>query len=126
MNMDNTIGEIGFSLTINGAAAPSARWMDVVNPSTGKVFTRAPNAGSKELEAAVAAAKVAFPKWKALGASARRMDVGTVWINDNLNSSPATPLTGHKKFGFGAENGLAGLLEFTQIKAIFIPKPVAA
>ena len=57
---------------------------------------------------------------------AARLDVGTVWINDNLNSSPVTPLTGHKQSGFGVENGLAGLLEFTQIKAIFIPKTGAA
>ena len=35
-----------------------------------------------------------------------------------------TPLAGHKQSGFGVENGLAGLLEFTVPKAIFIPKTV--
>ena len=43
-------------------------------------------------------------------------------INQNLQSTPFTPLAGHKQSGFGVENGLAGLLEFTVPKAIFIPK----
>jgi len=58
-------------------------------------------------------------------AIAHRMDTGTVWINQNLQSSPDTPLGGHKKSGMGVENGTAGLMEFTQIKAIFIPKAAA-
>lgn len=53
---------------------------------------------------------------------AHRLDTGTVWINQNLQSTPQTPLAGHKHSGFGVENGLAGLLEFTQTKSIFIPK----
>ena len=53
---------------------------------------------------------------------AHRLDTGTVWINHNLESTPDTPLAGHKQSGFGVENGLAGLLEFTQPKAIYILK----
>jgi acyl-CoA reductase-like NAD-dependent aldehyde dehydrogenase len=53
---------------------------------------------------------------------AHRLETGTVWINQNLQSSPTTPLAGHKQSGIGAENGLDGLLEFTQPKAIYIPK----
>lgn len=55
---------------------------------------------------------------------AHRLETGTVWINQNLQSTPFTPLAGHKQSGFGVENGLAGLLEFTVPKAIFIPKAV--
>jgi acyl-CoA reductase-like NAD-dependent aldehyde dehydrogenase len=55
-------------------------------------------------------------------AIAHQLDTGTVWINQNLQSAPNTPLGGHKKSGIGVENGLAGLLEFTQTKAIYIPK----
>ncbi|MES0875331.1 aldehyde dehydrogenase family protein [Sinimarinibacterium sp. HSW-8] len=55
-------------------------------------------------------------------AIAHRLDTGTVWINQNLQSTPFTPLAGHKQSGFGVENGVAGLLEFTVPKAIFIPK----
>ena len=53
---------------------------------------------------------------------AGRLETGTVWINENLQSTPLTPLAGHKQSGFGAENGIYGLREFTQPKAIYIPK----
>ena len=56
---------------------------------------------------------------------AHRLDTGTVWINHNLESTPDTPLAGAKQSGFGVENGIAGLLEFTQPKAIYILKPQA-
>lgn len=59
-------------------------------------------------------------------AIAHRLDTGTVWINQNLYSTPFTPLAGAKQSGFGQENGVAGLLEFTRPKAIYIPKPKAA
>ena len=51
-----------------------------------------------------------------------RLDTGTVWINQNLQSTPFTPLAGAKQSGFGQENGLPGLLEFTRPKVLFIPK----
>ena len=57
---------------------------------------------------------------------AHRLDTGTVWINQNLQSTPFTPLAGAKQSGFGQENGLAGLMEFTRPKSIFIPKDSAA
>lgn len=59
-------------------------------------------------------------------AIAHRLDTGTVWINQNLQSTPFTPLAGAKQSGFGQENGLPGLLEFTRPKAIYIPKVPAA
>ncbi len=55
-------------------------------------------------------------------AIAHRLDTGTVWINQNLQSTPFTPLAGAKQSGFGQENGVAGLLEFTRPKSIYIPK----
>ncbi|SDB35256.1 aldehyde dehydrogenase family protein [Pseudomonas sp. NFACC13-1] len=55
-------------------------------------------------------------------AIAKRLETGTVWINQNLESSPAVPLGGHKQSGIGVENGVAGLMEFTQAKSIFVPK----
>lgn len=59
-------------------------------------------------------------------AIAHRLDTGTVWINQNLQSTPFTPLAGAKQSGFGQENGLPGLLEYTRPKVIFIPKAKAA
>lgn len=57
---------------------------------------------------------------------AHRMETGTVWINQNLANGPHIPFAGAKQSGVGVENGLEGLLEFTQAKAIFIPKPATA
>ena len=56
---------------------------------------------------------------------ALRLDAGTVQINQILQSTPGAPISGHKQSGFGVENGLGGLLEFTQSKAVFIPKAAA-
>ena len=59
---------------------------------------------------------------EAATAIAHRLDTGTIWINQNLQSTPFTPLAGARQSGFGQENGVPGLLEFTRPKAIFIPK----
>ena len=53
-------------------------------------------------------------------------DTMSVWINQNLQSTPFTPLAGAKQSGFGQENGVPGLLEFTRSKSIYIPKPKVA
>jgi acyl-CoA reductase-like NAD-dependent aldehyde dehydrogenase len=58
-------------------------------------------------------------------AIARRLETGTVWINQNLQTGPHIPFAGFKQSGVGVENGQAGLLEFTQSKTIYIPKTVA-
>lgn len=55
-------------------------------------------------------------------AVAKRLETGTVWINQNLQNTPFTPFAGVKQSGVGVENGQQGLMEFTQPKAIFIPK----
>ena len=57
---------------------------------------------------------------------ANEMETGTVWINQNLQSTPLTPLAGHKQSGLGAENGVYGLREFTQPKSVYIPKSAAS
>ena len=57
---------------------------------------------------------------------AAELETGTVWINQNLESTPQTPLAGHKQSGLGAENGVHGLMEYTQPKAIYIPKSADA
>jgi acyl-CoA reductase-like NAD-dependent aldehyde dehydrogenase len=59
-------------------------------------------------------------------AIARRLQTGTVWINDNLQNAPHIPFAGFKQSGFGVENGRGGLLEFTQPKSIFVPKSAEA
>jgi acyl-CoA reductase-like NAD-dependent aldehyde dehydrogenase len=54
-------------------------------------------------------------------AIAERLETGTVWINQNLNIRPDTPFAGHKQSGFGVENGMEGLLEYTVPQAIHLP-----
>lgn len=49
---------------------------------------------------------------------ARRLEVGTVWINEASALSPMVPFGGHKQSGLGVENGIQGILTYTQIKAV--------
>lgn len=53
---------------------------------------------------------------------ARRIETGTVWINQNLNLRPDTPFGGHKQSGFGVENGMDGLLEYMAPQAIYVAR----
>lgn len=52
-----------FSMTINGEAARNAATMSVINPATEEVIAEVPDASKEQLDAAVAAAKAAFPAW---------------------------------------------------------------
>lgn len=45
---------------------------------------------------------------------ARRIDAGTVWVNQHLAIDPNIPFRGAKQSGLGTEHGLAGLMEYTQ------------
>lgn len=53
---------------------------------------------------------------------ARRLETGTVWINQTLNLRPDTPFAGHKQSGFGAENGIDGFLEYTVPQAVYVAR----
>lgn len=48
------------------------------------------------------------------------LKAGTVWINDHLNLSAETPVTGFGQSGFGTENGEQGLLNLTRVKHLAI------
>jgi acyl-CoA reductase-like NAD-dependent aldehyde dehydrogenase len=60
-----------YALLIDGQLVRTSAQLDVVNPATGAVFAQCPAAGAAELEAAVAAARRAFPAWRALGFAER-------------------------------------------------------
>jgi acyl-CoA reductase-like NAD-dependent aldehyde dehydrogenase len=53
-------------------------------------------------------------------AIARRLDVGQVWINEQLQpaAQPEVPLAGRGASGFGASRGVAGLMEMVTPKVI--------
>ncbi|KAK7906845.1 hypothetical protein WMY93_015457 [Mugilogobius chulae] len=48
---------------IGGEFVPCDRHMDSYDPSTGEVYCKVPDSGPEEVEAAVKAAKKAFPEW---------------------------------------------------------------
>lgn len=54
-----------YALLINGRMVDGASTMEVINPATGEVLAQCPRASAAQLEAAVAAAKAAFPAWAA-------------------------------------------------------------
>lgn len=61
-----------FQLLINGKLTPGASSMDVINPANGQVIAECPRADENQLNAAVAAAKAAFPAWSMLDIGDRR------------------------------------------------------
>ena len=61
-----------YTLTIDGAADAGPATFEVVNPATGAAFATAPDAGAAELDHAVAAARKAFPGWRAIPIAERQ------------------------------------------------------
>lgn len=53
---------------------------------------------------------------------AKRLETGTVWINETQYIMPWTPFGGHKQSGVGIENGVDGLLEYTNPQTISVRK----
>ena len=45
---------------------------------------------------------------------------GTIWINDHHRNDPASPWGGFKNSGYGRENGLDAVREFTDVKSIWV------
>jgi 5-carboxymethyl-2-hydroxymuconic-semialdehyde dehydrogenase len=56
---------------IHGAEVPSAEYFETVNPATQEVLAEVARGGEREVDAAVAAAKDAFPAWAAKPAKER-------------------------------------------------------
>lgn len=55
-------------------------------------------------------------------AVAQRLEAGTVWVNTIHEMSPHYPFCGHKQSGHGLENGLEGLLAYTDIQTLTLNK----
>ncbi|MDQ1231533.1 aldehyde dehydrogenase family protein [Sphingomonas sp. SORGH_AS_0879] len=64
--------DTSFRMTIGGKPVTSDKQFDVLNPATEQVLAQAPDAGPDHLDAAVAAARVAFPGWAATPIARRR------------------------------------------------------
>ncbi len=61
-----------FRLVIDGRLVAGASTFDVINPATEEVLAKCPRADAAQLNAAVAAAKAAFPAWSAKSLDERR------------------------------------------------------
>jgi acyl-CoA reductase-like NAD-dependent aldehyde dehydrogenase len=61
-----------FRLLIDGRLTTGAATLEVINPATGKLLTTCARADKAQLDAAVAAAKRAFPAWSATPIEKRR------------------------------------------------------
>jgi len=55
-------------------------------------------------------------------AVAKRIEAGTVWVNEIHIHGVDLPFGGHKQSGFGVENGAEGLAEFTNTKTYMFKK----
>jgi aldehyde dehydrogenase (NAD+) len=64
--------QASYTMTIGGHAISGATSFDVLNPATGQVIGSAPNCTPEQLDAAVAAARKAFPAWSATPIEKRR------------------------------------------------------
>ena len=53
---------------------------------------------------------------------ARRLETGTVWVNEIHVHGIDIPFGGHKQSGMGVENGLEGLTEFTNTQTLMYSK----
>jgi acyl-CoA reductase-like NAD-dependent aldehyde dehydrogenase len=65
-----------FANLIDGELVSGNEWFDVLNPATGKAFARAPLLSRAQLDRAVAAARRAFPAWRATAVAERRAAIG--------------------------------------------------
>jgi acyl-CoA reductase-like NAD-dependent aldehyde dehydrogenase len=65
-----------FNLLIDGKMVPGDQTMPVLNPATEEVLAQCPRASKSQLDAAVSAAKAAFPAWAAIPIEERRKLVG--------------------------------------------------
>jgi len=61
-----------YNLLIDGKMVPGDQTMPVLNPATEEVLAECPRASKNQLDAAVAAAKMAFPAWAATPIEERR------------------------------------------------------
>uniref|UniRef100_A0A8B9L0T8 Aldehyde dehydrogenase 8 family, member A1 n=1 Tax=Astyanax mexicanus TaxID=7994 RepID=A0A8B9L0T8_ASTMX len=59
----STGGELVLQNYIGGKFVPCSKHLDSYDPSVGQVYCRVPDSGAQEVEAAVKAAKEAFPGW---------------------------------------------------------------
>jgi len=113
-----------YAMTIGGSRRELPESFAVINPATGQAFAEVPAAGVGELDAAVAAARAAFPAWSATADGERRRLIHA--LGDLLEShmpelmsivtrETGKPLAGLNGVGSGME--LGGAIAWTHVTA---------
>ncbi len=97
-----------------GPVLPIIRYSDIDD-----VVARA-NASPQGLGASVWSSDVAEAT-----AVARRLDSGSVWVNQHCALDPAVPFPANKQSGFGVEGGREGLYAYTAYQVLNIAKAAA-
>ena len=54
-------------------------------------------------------------------AVAERIEAGSVWVNRHLGNAKDVPFGGAKHSGYGREQGVAGMLSYTEMQAVAVP-----
>jgi acyl-CoA reductase-like NAD-dependent aldehyde dehydrogenase len=81
-----------YRLLIDGQLTDTPARLDVINPATGAVFAHCPAAGAAELDAAVAAARRAFPAWRGLTWEQRAEYIARIAASLDANTEPLARL----------------------------------
>ncbi|WP_011582899.1 MULTISPECIES: aldehyde dehydrogenase family protein [Chelativorans] len=110
---------MSYALTINGKAVQTSTTFDVINPATGEVAAACPEGTVAELNAAVAAAKSAFPAWSSRPDSNRREALGKIadLIEAHREELAAliTAEQGKPQVGPGAPFEVSGCVAWTRV-----------
>lgn len=56
-------------------------------------------------------------------AIAERLEAGSVWVNRHIGNAKDVPFGGAKYSGYGREQGVAGMLSYTEMQAVTAPAP---
>ena len=113
-----------YSMTIGGKPVQAVSTFDVINPATGVAFASVPAGNVADLDAAVAAARAAFPAWsrtpdaerKALvHALAGLLEANMPALMELVTKETGKPLNGLNGVGAGMEVG--GSIAWTHVTA---------
>lgn len=113
-----------FAMLINGQPVTAAATLDVINPATEEVFARVPAGEASHVDAAVAAARAAFPAWSRTPDSERQQLLHAIGglleahmpeLMQLVTQETGKPLGGLNGVGAGMEVG--GSIAWTHVTA---------
>ncbi|WP_413671667.1 aldehyde dehydrogenase family protein [Massilia cellulosiltytica] len=113
-----------YSMIIGGKAVDAGKTFAVVNPASGEPFAHVQDAGPEHVDAAVAAARAAFPAWSALPDTERKarlhalggaLEANMPELMELVTRESGKPLQGLNNVGAGME--LGGAIAWTHVTA---------